>query len=112
MHTNIHLYLFIIDTYIYISFYCYDRQSSSREDGWLNVRLEKSTQSLKKWAVFEDGNLILSPDKMSLLQDSIVVSMDRVISIRMDVSHSFAGVSIISKLHIIFILLIALYLCI
>jgi hypothetical protein len=64
----------------------FHRQSSSREDGWLNVRLEKSAPSHKKWAVFDDGNLILSPDKMSSLQDSIVISMDRVISIRMDVS--------------------------
>ena len=62
------------------------RQSSSREEGMLDIKLSYTGNWEKKWVVFDDGVLYLSDSAIEYGQNSLKIAMDRVISIRTDKS--------------------------
>ena len=62
------------------------RQSSSREEGMLDIKLSYTGNWEKKWVVFDDGVLYLSDSAIEYGQSSLKIAMDRVISIRTDKS--------------------------
>jgi hypothetical protein len=63
--------------------------SSSREEGWLETKIGRAEKWERKWVVFDDGVLYYSTEKDADRDDDDMVTrvpMDRVISLRTDVS--------------------------
>ena len=63
--------------------------SSSREEGWLETKIGRAERWERMWVVFDDGVLYYSPDRNADrdIDESVTkVPMDRVISLRTDVS--------------------------
>ena len=71
---------------ILLSIMTHFRQSSSREDGWLDVKIGRQNEWKRQWVVFDDCVLYLSDQPQSDRKMCRAISMDRVISIRTDVS--------------------------
>jgi hypothetical protein len=72
-------------SYIFISEI---RLSSGRETGWLDMKIGRAIEWERMWFVFSDGVLYYSKDIRTDMDDASVskVPMDRVISLRTDVS--------------------------
>lgn len=63
--------------------------SSSREEGWLETKIGRAELWERMWVVFDDGVLYYSADRNADrdIDDNVTrVPMDRVISLRTDVS--------------------------
>ena len=63
--------------------------SSSREEGWLETKIGRAEHWERMWFVFDDGVLFYSSYREADRDDSEAVTrvpMDRVISLRTDVS--------------------------
>lgn len=63
--------------------------SSSREEGWLETKIGRAEHWERMWFVFDDGVLFYSSYRDADRDDSEAVTrvpMDRVISLRTDVS--------------------------
>lgn len=63
------------------------RQSSNREDGYLEIRFGRGVDSKweRKWVVFEDSILYFGDSPMTPLDECQQVPMDTVIAVRTDI---------------------------
>ena len=64
--------------------------STSREEGWLETKIGRKGEWIRKWVVFDEGTLTLSNSNdnylMEGLEQDIIIPTDQVISFRTDVS--------------------------
>ena len=63
------------------------RQSSNREDGYLDIRFGRGVDSKweRKWVVFEDSILYFGDSPTTPMDECQQVAMDTVISVRTDI---------------------------
>lgn len=61
------------------------RQYSSKEDGWLELRIGHSNRWERKWVIFEQSSLQFGPEESASRDKFQIIPMDSVVSIRTEV---------------------------
>lgn len=62
------------------------RQSSNPESGFVELQVEKSNKWDRKYVTFDNGSLKFFKDALSRDNPEVTILMDRVVSLRTDVS--------------------------
>lgn len=69
------------------------KQSSNREDGWADVKIDRETTWRRMWFVFDDSVLKYGPGPHAPESSFVPIPMDNVMSLRADVSFVFLFVT-------------------